>query len=472
MRFSGWIASFIDGRRLSWLYVCYAMPIGLFLILATPPFQTPDSVVHFFRAIQVSEGHLLSERAGNTSGGAIDESVVGFADIFHPMAAHPTVKYDPVMEARTVGRKWGGEKRLVGFPSSAIYPAYAYLPQAVTIAFARKVGISAPGTYRLVCVVDLLVSMALTVAALLLSRRTALWIFAIALLPSTLMLYSSVSQDALLLPACILLIAALDRAIFDGEPIGKARLFGAALVAVACITARPPYVGLLLLGFSPALLWESAKGHYGFGRRTVWLITAVAASALVIVACSLSAWAPVTPPRSEAGQIAWVLHHPLEIPRVAWATLQHNGVFYYESMVGILGWLDTPMHRDYYRVAALMGVALAVATALERRGAAPTVRGVDRVVIALALLASVALIFAALYVSWTPVGQRIVDGVQGRYFLPLLPLLALLLPERTGTRTQPRALEALKTICCAIVLIFPIYTFTETIQALLHRFYM
>lgn len=472
MRFSEWITSFIDGRRLSWLYVCYALPIGLFLILATPPFQTPDSINHFFRAIQISQGHLFSERVGGTSGGPIDESVIGFTDIFVPMKAQPAVKFDASMEARMAGRKWGGDKQLVEFPGTAIYPAYAYFPQAVAIGVARTAGVSVPATYRLTCIVDLLVSVALTVAALLLSRRTMLWIFAIALLPSTLMLYSSVSQEVLLLPACFLLIAALDRAIFDGRPVSNARLFGSALVAVACITARPPYVGLLLLGFCPALLWESGKGHYGSGRRIIWLIAAVAAAVAVIMVCSLSAWAPVPPPRSESGQIAWVLHHPLEVPRVAWATLRQNGVFYYESMIGVLGWLDTHMHRDYYRVAAVMGVALAVVTALERRSDARTVRGADRVVIALALLASVAMIFGALYVSWTPVGQRIVDGVQGRYFLPLLPLLALLLPERTGTRTDPRAVGALKTLCSAIVLVFPIYTYTETVEALLSRFYM
>ena len=462
----------MDGRRLSWLYVCYALPIGLFLILATPPFQTPDSINHFFRAIQISNGHVFSERAGSTSGGAIDESVVGFTDIFFPMAAHPAVKFDASMEAGMAGREWGGVKRVVEFPGTAIYPAYAYLPQVVTIGVARAVGVRVPTTYRLTCIVDLLMSIALTVVALLHSRRTVLWIFATALLPSTLMLYSSVSQEVLLLPACLLLVAALDRAIFDGKPLSNARLFCLTLVAVACITARPPYMGLLLLGFCPALQWESGGGRYAGGRRVIWLIAALVVSAAVVMTCSLSAWAPVPPPRSEAGQIAWVLHHPSEIPRIAWATLRQNGVFYYESMIGVLGWLDTHMHKDYYRVAAVVCVSLVIVTVLDRRGAARAIRGTDRAVVALALVASVSMIFAALYVSWTPVGQRVIEGVQGRYFLPLLPMLALLLPERTGTHKDPSALVALKAMCLAIVLVFPIYTFTETVDALLRRFYM
>jgi uncharacterized membrane protein len=472
MRFYEWLGSFRQGHRLAWLYVCYALTIGLFLVLATPPFQTPDSVNHFFRAVQISEGHLLSERAGNTSGGPMDESLVGFADVFHPMAGHQDVKMNAQLQAQSDGRPWGGERRVVEFPGTAIYPAYAYLPQAITIAFARAAHVSVPSTYRLTCIVDLLVSIALTVAALRLARRTALWIFAVGLLPSTLMLYSSVSQEVLLLPVCFLLIAALDRAFDDGRPIGYAPLLWAALAAVACITARPPYLGFLLLGLCPALVWAAGKGAYAGTRRIGLLVVAVIVSVAVVMVCSLSAWAPVPPPRSESGQVAFLLHHPLEILRIALATLHQNARFYFESMIGVLGWLDTHMHRDYYRVAGVMAAALAVVTLLERSAVTRVYRRVDRAVVAIALLACFGMIFAALYVSWTPVGQRIVDGVQGRYFLPLLPLLALLLPQRSPSGTDTRVLAAVGTVCFTVVLIFPLYTFTETIEAMLRRFYV
>ena len=36
------------------------------------------------------------------------------------------------------------------------------------------------------------------------------------------------------------------------------------------------------------------------------------------------------------------------------------------------------------------------------------------------LLSTLALIFAAEYLTWTPVGSMEISGVQGRYFIPLL----------------------------------------------------
>jgi uncharacterized membrane protein len=37
------------------------------------------------------------------------------------------------------------------------------------------------------------------------------------------------------------------------------------------------------------------------------------------------------------------------------------------------------------------------------------------------------LVCAFVYISWTVVGQNMIDGIQGRYFIPILPLLFLLL---------------------------------------------
>jgi uncharacterized membrane protein len=40
-------------------------------------------------------------------------------------------------------------------------------------------------------------------------------------------------------------------------------------------------------------------------------------------------------------------------------------------------------------------------------------------IVALTVAASVAMIYVTLYMSFTPIGYYIIDGVQGRYFVPL-----------------------------------------------------
>ncbi|WP_408736504.1 hypothetical protein [Acetobacter sp. UBA5411] len=43
-----------------------------------------------------------------------------------------------------------------------------------------------------------------------------------------------------------------------------------------------------------------------------------------------------------------------------------------------------------------------------------------------------------MYVIWTKVGAPVVRGVQGRYFLPIVPFLALLFPQlKQGAPVTP-----------------------------------
>jgi hypothetical protein len=62
-----------------------------------------------------------------------------------------------------------------------------------------------------------------------------------------------------------------------------------------------------------------------------------------------------------------------------------------------------------------------------------------------AILLSVIAIGLALYVDWTPVGMPWIGGLQGRYFLPLLPALALCLPRLS----HPRLAAVLAAPCIA-----------------------
>ena len=45
------------------------------------------------------------------------------------------------------------------------------------------------------------------------------------------------------------------------------------------------------------------------------------------------------------------------------------------------------------------------------------------------VLIIIALTFTSLYVQWTPLRKASIDGIQGRYFIPLLFPIALILPK-------------------------------------------
>ncbi|GJH26020.1 DUF2142 domain-containing protein [Caballeronia novacaledonica] len=461
-------------HNLAIVYACLAIPTGLFLATTTPPLQTPDAIFHVYRTFQVSNGGFVARRVGGSSGGQVDVALVDLANLMFPMATRPEVKYDASLRAKAVSLRWTGHLADAEFPGSAIYPAYAYIPQAVAIRVGRALHLSVVRSYTLACVFDLLVSVALTAWAIFIGRRVSLAIFTVGLLPCALMLFGSVSDEVLLIPTCFLLIAYADRFMHENRLLrGRDLIIGGAL-ATLCITARPPYAGLLLLAFMPGLRFDPAERDYRLLRRLVVVIVTGVVSFGFIELFNHSAWTPVAPPRSISGQIQFLASQPMDIPRIAWATLQTWGAFYWVSFVGVLGWLDTHMHQGYYRIAI---VALLLALGIPALNARLAERHAlqNRCVLLFACLSSLGMIFASLYMFWTPVGKGVVDGVQGRYFLGLAPLIALALPMIAAPPPGGRGGSgrvALAAFGTALVLSFPIYSYLEVLRVILNRFYV
>ncbi|WP_244847089.1 DUF2142 domain-containing protein [Caballeronia sp. SL2Y3] len=458
--------------KLCALLLVYSLASGLFLLLATPPFQTPDALAHFFRSAQIAEGHWFGQRYDDTSGGDVDASAIAFANAYSKIPFHADVKATNALRKATDDLVWSGRMERVGFPNTAIYPAFAYVPQALAIVAGRVAGMRVHSTYALACAAGLLFSIALTALAVAISRRTSILLFATASLPTTMMIYSSVSQEVTVLPLCFLIIAAMDRLIHDQRPFaGKyAALVVAALVI--CISARPPLAGLLVMVLHPGLNMSGRPDKYEWSRRLTFIAMTVALSALAVIAFGYHAWSDFGPSHSVSGQLLYLFHHPGQVFAIAATTLKLNGVFYFQSFVGALGWLDTYFHRGYYVVAFVM-LCFALAVSGLIYGDAPTGKRALSAVPLLAVLATIVMIFASLYLAWTAVGGTVVDGVQGRYFLAVFPLVALALPSlRSHSPAQSRVLVMCRSLIVFLVAIFPLFSFASLVPLVIQRFYL
>jgi len=99
--------------------------------------------------------------------------------------------------------------------------------------------------------------------------------------------------------------------------------------------------------------------------------------------------------------------------------------WFWRQMIGVLGWLTIVLPSWMYSlwtgVLALVALALLVEAGPEPR---PKLAVAGLLGVGLSAWA----IMLAQYLGWTEVGATLIDGVQGRYFLPLLPFLAVATP--------------------------------------------
>jgi uncharacterized membrane protein len=168
-----------------------------------------------------------------------------------------------------------------------------------------------------------------------------------------------------------------------------------------------------------------------------------------------------------AAQLARLRGDPLLVVQVAWETLTQYWRAYLETFVGQLGWLDTALPCAYHAAAhAMLGIA-AMAAMLGLRGERISVGSC--LVIAVGLLLSVAGVFAIQYLTWTVPGHATVEGVMGRYFLPIALAGAGLLPALGGTRWARLGHNALVVV---VVAAFPVVTLAVVMRAVVLRYYL
>src|SRR4029453_5376317 len=128
--------------------------------------------------------------------------------------------------------------------------------------------------------------------------------------------------------------------------------------------------------------------------------------------------------------------------------------------IGVLGWLDTLLPMRFYFLTSWLLVIAMVVDPFARGRIGLATRALHGVVF---VTASVAVI-AATYLVWTTVGHLRVRGVQGRYFLPLVPLLGVAL----GVRVDRPLVRTAATVVAAV---FAVASAAVTIVAVQGRYY-
>ena len=120
-------------------------------------------------------------------------------------------------------------------------------------------------------------------------------------------------------------------------------------------------------------------------------------------------------------QIITILAEPLFYIKVLYKSFSLDGIFYLQTFIGRLGWLDTPLplwvYFSSYEILAIYTIVY------EKGGEKFQIKLFSRVVMTIAFIIGVVLVLTSSYISWTPVGYPKVAGIQGRYFIPLAPFL-------------------------------------------------
>jgi len=446
-------------RAMRWLpilYLAWALPLVFVVACVTPPFQNPDEGNHMLRAVQVERGGLTGFRhvsptpPERLSAGGYSDAAISVAEApFVKLPAHRAVKATQDEFARS-GNVPFGPSTLSWFPNTALYPPFFYLPAALGIGVAQIAGLHVLDGLYAARFADGVVAVLLTFLALVVARRARPALAVLAMLPMTVALYAALTQDALLIPAVFLAVGLADRIVAEDRAASRRELVAIAILIGLVATARPPYVALAFM--LPAL----AKGE----ARRGWIACSAVVAVAVLWFVYIAVFVLVDNASGKPGaQVQYLLAHPGSMIAIASDTLRIMLILIGHEMIGNLGWLDTPLPRWFWDVA---GIALL-------GGFAGATAGPARRAWAFVLIPLVACgaIIAASYIQWSAPGAHFAYGLQGRYFTPILAVVALALPSLPAA-VRP-AVASVATIAIGILWLLGPATMLWTLVA---RFYL
>lgn len=249
--------------------------------------------------------------------------------------------------------------------------------------------------------------------------------FVIVLSPMFIQQSCSYSYDALPIELTTLFVAELFSVLYEDRKIKKRDIIVLAALAfvIASCKAGTYIPECLLLFLIPKDKFENPKQCK---RMRIGFLVVMLLGFLINSIPYLMMVLGITEATTELQQysdslncytVSDVLFNPGNTVRVLITTFLQFSDFYFEgSFAGPLGWLNISISPIWaYLMAGLM--LLGVITV---KNEPEYITKKQRSWIALALLATLAMVTAAMFVSWTGKGNTTVSGIQGRYFTPLL----------------------------------------------------
>jgi uncharacterized membrane protein len=430
------------------LWMTFVMPMGDVL----------DEAEHAYRAYQLALGHLypqffscsthpMAQACTGQRGHLVPHLRVGgqlsaplihvLHRLFRESLTRQGTHFNPGSYAAFFNATLGGSTTLFAhFENTVLYSPVNYIPQTVVFFFGRALSAPVLATLFVARLVAGLAWMVLVTWSVALMRRWR-WLWAMAVLvPTALAQGPSLSSDSIVFGLVAVALAYALRLAHAGEPLRRSQIarlavlglalgllkFPIPLVVVAIVAIVWPLCGrgrarrgalaaLVLPGLAGAVWWNATIDAYFLPyRNTVFN-------------------APKRVNINQHAQLQHVLGHLFDAPSVLWKTLTRGKLIQVDGLVGTYG---THALAWWVAVVWLVLFGVLVLTCVEGAGPTPRTRAALAIVVVLCVLVTA----FALYLTWNAVGASSIEGVQGRYFAPLLVLVIPLLTGLVRARAR------------------------------------
>lgn len=440
------------------IFLLIALIYGLSFLVINPPFQVYDEREHFYRSFTISDGQLMPSNFEGRSGIIISDNVQEMANHFVWLSRHPESRLSVEDIKNNMSITFKGERSFAIIGSAvATYSPLPYLASS----FGMFVGKCFSSSVLVLLYLGRFMNLILWCFLIYLSIKITpvnKWVFLLlALMPMTVYQAASLSADSLTIGLCFLIISIFFRFSLDSaSEINNKIIFTIFLLSLFISLSKPIYMLIIFLFFMiPVNKFKSWKQKF-----SVFVVIS-SPIFIMVLAWNLLFKGMIMPPLgvSTSAQISYILSNPLSLFAVFGNTLFNSSVDIISMFVGQVAFLNgiLPSWLIYGYLLILILVALLENKEVE-------IRLNQKIVPLFVFLSSSLLIFIVEYITFTPVGQNFIEGIHGRYFIPVAPLLFILFYNKRFN-TEFKYLNL-------IIIIFTVISLFIALFVLIKRFYI
>lgn len=413
-------------------FAVFAIILALLMSFAIPLSCAPDEWTHFTNAYNYSS--ILMGKDSMT----VDELlIIREADLANESHDISIDRYDEINEDFEL---FTDNNELTEIPFAIVNssPFYVYIPQIIGITVGRLLHLGSVPTYYLARFLNIALYIALVIIAVkrIPFGKTALMIMSV--FPMSLQQAASVSSDPFINGMSFVVIALALELIYSKERITVKDVIPLIIASVILAPCKLVYFALPFM----TLLIPKEK----FDKKTVrifsrYIVPLFSVGALVLLQFkNLVGYTDSEPEQTLVSDVptysfSFIFEKPVEFVMMFVRTLKINAYYYVESMISSpLGWMQ--IHVSELITVIFCILVLLSLIPIKDKTDRFNVRYTDRLLSAIIIAGTASLVILSMFSAWTPSDFDIIIGVQGRYFLPVLPLIIPIVYSKSLSATE------------------------------------
>lgn len=400
--------------KLENIFVSFIIPIGILYMIFMLPTYAPDEIQHIWRIYEISQGNILTrqDEQGYCLGIDVPDTLI---DMQHTNLK----KYSELNNLLIKDTNYSQTTNVVS--PAKCYPFVFYLPATVIMFLAIHINLPLIFAIYIAKFINFIIFVTMGYFVIKKAPFGKYVFFTILFLPMVIQQAVSLSLDAMINVVIYTYIVFTMNLVFKKCKINTKEKIIYIILTILVSLAKMIYIPIIGLGFMLIFSRNLSKKDKIFliGFGTLICMSLVLMNYMYTAGLKIEG----TQAKNERAveQVEYIVKNPLKFIEMIVNTLRVNGGYYIDTMIGSeLGWLDIKNDQLVIRGFLIM---LFLSCFLDKNEENFSKK--QKIWICLIFIGTILLLITMTYVLWTQVGAKTPFGIQGRYFLPILPLILL-----------------------------------------------